>query len=275
MDHPTSAELKVCRAEEHLRTFQSEVTEYVGTADNPVCRVVDELKPKGEGRYDWVFRVEIFRTPPPRLSVLVGDILFSLRSALDHLANSLAVHHVGLGGDLKGTEFPIFSDQKTFFALDRRGKPQRWSGLYKIMSIGPDAQAIIKELQPYHRGNDYARHPLWRLHDLCNIDKHRSLNIVQAPIGAISIPTLPPGLVINSRQVFSPRPLVNGAEIVRCDVTFIGDVEVQVRHQVPAHVAFEEGSPVDDLYAGEALQDIIDYIKSTLFARLYVRDLWQ
>jgi len=43
----------------------------------------------------------------------------------------------------------------------------------KIGGIHPDAQAIIEQLQPYNRGQNFASDPLWLLHELSRIDKHR------------------------------------------------------------------------------------------------------
>jgi hypothetical protein len=42
--------------------------------------------------------------------------------------------------------------------------------------MDPKAQSIIEGLQPYHRGQAYATHPLWRIHELNRIDKHRLLH---------------------------------------------------------------------------------------------------
>jgi len=95
-------------------------------------------------------------------------VLHNLRSTLDHLAYSLAEKHTGnpLPDPIAQTsEFPIFSSDDSK-AIDK-----------KIRGIHPHARAIIIDLQPYQRGNDYSLDPLWILQQLSNIDKHRLLLI--------------------------------------------------------------------------------------------------
>jgi hypothetical protein len=65
-----------------------------------------------------------------------------------------------------------------FHASSKKGVPNRGSGLSKIQGIDPTAQTIIESLQPYHRGASYRDDPLWRLHELARIDKHRLLHVV-------------------------------------------------------------------------------------------------
>ena len=45
--------------------------------------------------------------------------------------------------------------------------------LKRVKDMPPDVVMIIRELQPYKRGADYRKHPLWQLNELGNIDKHR------------------------------------------------------------------------------------------------------
>ena len=45
--------------------------------------------------------------------------------------------------------------------------------LKRVKDMPPDAILIIRELQPYKRGADYRKHPLWQPNELGNIDKHR------------------------------------------------------------------------------------------------------
>jgi hypothetical protein len=44
-----------------------------------------------------------------------------------------------------------------------------------LRGVPPDAIDIIKELQPHHRGASFKSHPLWRLDEICNLDKHRRI----------------------------------------------------------------------------------------------------
>lgn len=115
-------------------------------------------------------------------SVLMGDCLHNLRSALDALAYELASAHTHpLPDDIaKDSEFPIVGDE------DRKGVggsgPRLWkdNALKKVRGMDPAAQAAIKGLQPYHRQTLFRKHRLWRLHDLDRINKHRVLHTVDA-----------------------------------------------------------------------------------------------
>lgn len=90
-----------------------------------------------------------------------GDIVHNLRSALDHLAYQLVL--VGSPGiePSRRIEFPIAKDLATYKAEKAR----------KVEGMRADAIAAIDSLKPYKDGNPH----LWRIHELDNIDKHRTL----------------------------------------------------------------------------------------------------
>jgi hypothetical protein len=117
------------------------------------------------------WRVYLLRKPPLiRWSALAGDCLYDLRSALDQLAYALAVAHTG-------DPLPKKIADKSAFPLFVR-KPKNMSTLNRrIAGIDPDAQAIIKKLQPYIRRDrsreSNIRLALGYLDSLCNYDKHR------------------------------------------------------------------------------------------------------
>ncbi len=81
-----------------------------------------------------------------------------------------------------------------------------------IGCIHPDAQTIIKELQPHLRGEkEYVTSPLWQLYRLSNVDKHRLPHAtLHASIGGAyfpDAPSRPPDLSINI------GPTKDGAEV--------------------------------------------------------------
>ncbi|HKN75403.1 MAG TPA: hypothetical protein VJW94_09510 [Candidatus Acidoferrum sp.] len=95
-----------------------------------------------------------------------GDIIQNLRTSLDHLAWHLA--QVGLTqSGVANTEphrdvsFPIAKTVEIYESMKRR----------KVQGMLPEAVKAIDSLKPYEGGND----ALWRLHELNNIDKHRTL----------------------------------------------------------------------------------------------------
>ena len=164
MAHPlTGVELKLARANDHLEVLRDEIDSFLGTADaeKPYGSVLQKDDETGKRR----LCASVHRRPPPQISILIGDCLHNLRSALDHLAWKL-------GGDPppneKSSEFPIFWDRSLF-----RKNPSGRSGYDKIAGAEERAQAIIEDVQPFNRADDPKLDPLWMLHELSTEDKHR------------------------------------------------------------------------------------------------------
>ena len=89
-----------------------------------------------------------------------GDIIHNLRSSLDHLAYQLVV--VGCGMEpSRRIEFPIAKDFSTY----ESEKVKKVEGMREL------AIKYIDNSKPYKGGNQV----LWRIHELDNIDKHRTL----------------------------------------------------------------------------------------------------
>jgi len=92
-----------------------------------------------------------------------GDIIHNLRSALDHLAYQLVM--VGTNDAVplhpRRIQFPI---AESFSAYESRKAR-------KVEGMRDDAKLAIDNAKPYKGGND----ALWRIHELDNTDKHRSL----------------------------------------------------------------------------------------------------
>jgi hypothetical protein len=98
-----------------------------------------------------------------------GDIIHNLRSSLDHLAKQLVL--VGIekspptvpltDKQLRQIEFPIAETEAQYEPDKAR----------KVKGMLPEMVEAIDRLKPYKSGNE----ALWRIHELDNIDKHRSL----------------------------------------------------------------------------------------------------
>jgi hypothetical protein len=44
-----------------------------------------------------------------------------------------------------------------------------------VEGVPDEAFCEIKAFQPYHQGDAFKSHPLWRLDEMCNLDKHRRI----------------------------------------------------------------------------------------------------
>ena len=111
---------KLARANEHLARLESDTHAFL---ENEPYRFALEV----DG-HDYVVRIKASREPPIELAIMLGDVLYNLRSSLDHLAWQLASLN---GKPPAGTEFPIFKDRGKFTSSGRSG------GLYKIRGLGP------------------------------------------------------------------------------------------------------------------------------------------
>jgi hypothetical protein len=148
-------ELKLERATEHLSTLQDQIDEWI----DATYRYVAELDPRSGKKHIFV---QVLNAPPAAFRPIIGDCLHNLRSALDNLAYELAVahHKCALPEPFhRKSEFPILRTRLAAYTQRRK--------------------YLFKRLQPYQRGAKYWVHPLWQLHHLNNLDKHRFPHVVQ------------------------------------------------------------------------------------------------
>jgi hypothetical protein len=147
---------KLARAPEHLRTLYEQLDEYLDASPFDVQR---QTQPGDETS---VFVLQVRRPPPIELSVLVGEVAHQLRSAVEHIAFGLVL---AAGNEpTPRTIFPV---------LLKQPKPKlRIAG-----GISAEALAIVDRVQPYKLTEDRESHPLYVLHRLWNVDKHRNLHL--------------------------------------------------------------------------------------------------
>ncbi len=107
-------------------------------------------------------------------SIALGEVLYQLRSALDHLAWQLVLAN----GNRPNTDtaFPIYEREAAF----------EDGSLRKMRGISSEARAVIKALQPFSMWPSNPTDTIpWALHRLCNIDKHRVLNLTSVFVNRI------------------------------------------------------------------------------------------
>ena len=249
---------KLARAEHHLEAIQAEVASFV--APNPVQFVSD---------YD-AARQQIVIKPSPALferrdhwSVVIGDCVHNLRSALDHLAHQLVI----LGGGVPrsgrgGTAFPILDS-----AVGPNGGPRqvRVEG-----GVAPAVQARIEALQPYVRSDPVDDDPLWVLSELDNMDKHRELATTVTAmegfsLGIVSMRDLDVAFEnVGFSGSFDPK-----TELARLEATVTGpNPEMQMKATGPIHVALDASVKVSQplIPTLEALRDEVVDVVADLWA---------
>ena len=169
---------KLDRAEEVLNLVNSEVIAFFNGYEQPIRveRDDDQLRD--------TFFFNIPDPPPLRISILIGDCLYNLRSSLDHLVYALAVAHTGKSKPPKAgrLSFPITTDSFDFACAAKN--------IHRV--IPADALTEIEWLQPYNRNlspspsqspgettfNLTERHPLNLINRWSNVDKHRTLHAI-------------------------------------------------------------------------------------------------
>lgn len=148
--------MKIGRAYKHVIEFDSLVVAHCKRTDLFTATGREDIK---NGRL--IVRVEFAKLEGDILLSL-GDFVYNLRSGLDQLAWQLCLS--GGGDPGRDTMFPIY---------ERDDAKSEAMFLKRVKDIPSDAIRIIRDLQPYKRGADYRKHPLWQLKELSNIDKHR------------------------------------------------------------------------------------------------------
>lgn len=115
--------------------------------------------------------------PPVSHSLIVGDILYNLRSCLDHLVHQLIVANTGAQPTYRTYEFPIFVTESQFNKnVDRL-----------LRDVSPDGVGRIKQVQPFtfERPKDTS---LYNLNEMGLVDKHRLplLAVIRGRVSAMT-----------------------------------------------------------------------------------------
>ena len=232
--------VKFDRAQEHLDELNAGLKPLCAPREHAVSSRVESNKRPRER----VYRVTFAGEPDERWPLLVGDFLFNLSCALDHLA--VALNPANRRNKL--IYFPIYVDDPWRRADGTRRYVERSPTNRKIFSDStrhmlPEAQALIKWTQPYaealEAGKDADDHVLSLLKRFHTTDKHRRL--VVGDIGCVSgVLTYPNKVGVTVTEPFvapTDRLVKNDAPIKRLnyqvDMKFVGSFRVAFAHREP------------------------------------------
>jgi hypothetical protein len=232
--------LKLKRAREHLHALDVEIDAFLHTDPRPF-RGVREIDPD-DGSHVWRLRID--RTPPDRMGVLIGDVVHNQRAALDHLVWQLAL--LTSESPRRSTQFPVYLDRLASRPGQRAFDPD---GLRQIADIPVEAKRIIESKQPFtvSPGSDPRDTPLWFIHDLDIVDKHRLIPVLSPTTARITaihpIPSDVPeaeiishGGVLNQGDEILRVPAVIGARMKEdSEPRFVFDVALGVAGPVGTH----------------------------------------
>lgn len=166
---------KLKRASEVLQTIREEAAQYIVPGEYGPRVSVEQSIPERGGQPGIACRAFLEPGPPPRLGVLCGDVVHNLRSALDHLANCLVVANGGTPKEGSGgTQFPIGSPERVSIA-DMEGR-----------GISATAMRLVRDVQP-----GASTDPLAILNELSNVDKHRTVNLLNVDFQDLEVRDVP------------------------------------------------------------------------------------
>lgn len=229
------ANRKLYRAATHLNSFRVEIGKYMDTGPYKI-----NPHPNAEKTF------EVITMPPPDISIIAGEVLYQIRSALDYLAFALVkLNPFAIAAKdkwWKSCEFPLWSKP---LAAGTTSLPQ--SKFERVLpGISARAFTFIESVQPYHRKKCAAANHLWLLGELSNIDKHRHLNIVITKLRKTEV-----AISESGKPKFSIATLNHGAKIES------PQGYMQVKGSLLPLVTFDESA------IAEASQIPVDYVLQT------------
>lgn len=181
-----SHRLKLDRADQHLSEIEGLTEDLRERREYPV---VETMKPQRKSPA-WDYTLDLSGVQPPEtLPIVVGDYLFDVRSALDHLIVSIAPRK-----ERYRVSFPVL---KVDPLARREGSGDyvdseaagRWMSLCN--RLPDDCIAPLMALQPHYASALHRRpaehHALALLSSFQNADKHRELVDAVAALGQIEL----------------------------------------------------------------------------------------
>jgi hypothetical protein len=239
---------KIIRAEEHLAVIRAEIARH-----KHKCRIVF----KKDVNEQMIRFIADIPEPPPFLSIIIGECLHNLRSALDHIVWHLAEANPPNRGSNKN-QFPI---------CDSASKFREQKGRKRLEGVPMQAQAVIERLQPYQFGSSYEFHTLWRLNALVNIDKHRTLMLTTGFMIAKSPYLIPPDGFL-AEIVFDDGIYGDGAIIGEASFTEVSNPDKMEMHfeRRDVFVSLKDALPIDN-QVDVVLEDMIEHVKSGIIPR--------
>jgi hypothetical protein len=217
---------KIERASHSLEKLEVEANQFLGGGS---YALIDRVDPTTKAQSVYITGPE----PPLQFSVLSGEIIYQLRSCLDHLVWALVLKNGG--GPGRHLQYPICETPQDFRESERK----------KLKGVSLSARELIEENQPYKISENIQHNFLYVLQELNNVDKHRLLILLVAAITRLHSPEQRTATKFGDLSLtrFYPltgvqRPTNSGTEILRSssgkpkiDLTSIGKPKL--------HLAFE------------------------------------
>ena len=154
---------KIKRADECISNLERESSAFFATSAYP------DIPQDDDERFQTVLNYHRGRPIPIRFKVLAGEIAHHLRSSLDHLMWQLSSKSKR-AEDPSGIEFPILAKKPS-------GKDEIARYNRRVEGLSAEAKVFVDQLQPYSEPRPH-ENPLFVIHEMDRVDKHRDLVIV-------------------------------------------------------------------------------------------------
>jgi len=249
--HPLDGcRVKIDRARFHIDEMRASVRAFIDRSPFKVRGDVHETT------REVVFIAEAdpeFAGVPLGITLIAGEVVHQLRSALDHLVWRLVVANTGRPPPGTKSGFPIFRDAAGYAS-------QRAQAM--IVGVSAQAAVRIEAAQPYHAGPDAEKVLIWVLHELNNTDKHRMIPVTTTYtfVGHVRIIRTDGSFVdILPPQEEMRHALHDGMEIARVQMT---DGMDGVTFDIPLgfDVAFDQAGGVIRHPTTSLLIDATEYV---------------
>lgn len=235
MPHLDNVFLKLDRADEKAAALAANIAAFC--RDHPIT--FDARLREGRLGVDLVCQMEGMIVPLKEWSLELGEIVYSLRSALDNLIYVCAQLYADPPPRPRDLQFPIVQDPGQYASAVRHIAPQ----------LREDIADMLKKVQPYQRGRPEVEgspehDPLVLLNWISNHDKHRmpvpflvppkEMNFAQLcefASEADAAANVPPDVVVHA------EPLSHGATLLE-HRTKHPVTHVSGQFKITAHVAF-------------------------------------
>lgn len=233
MTHPLDgARLRVDRAREHLSELDAEINGFLETKPY----VIDTKTDLKNGKH--VLRA-IFKPtaqPPPRIGLLVGDAVHSLRAALDYIIYEVT-------RTLPRRQRPR---EPSYPLIETNAMDYRTNALPLFAHLPGPKRAFIRKLQPYRCGYPTERHPLVRLHAIWNRDKHRVLETSFAQVSTETSRIWGSSIsALYSIKQYT-GPVQNQAQLLKIVFTTDSGSDVNVEFHLAIDISLRDGLPIRD-----------------------------
>jgi hypothetical protein len=165
---------KMIRAGQHLAELNAILAEFADRHPYEVTRTTDA---KGKHTH----RFEFTEEPSTDIPLIVGDILYNLRSGFDHLIGALVPRSKRSKVLFPLVTDPVWEIPRTAGENEDLSRSRdKWESLTRKIKH-PEAISILQDLQPLTSKQRLPlMHPLDILNKLSNKDRHQQLSVILA-----------------------------------------------------------------------------------------------